>query len=91
MQGGEESGRGRVVVLFDKSQKSSGTVSLHIYNIGFYFKIVHSNMILVFCLYKQRTQIPLLISRYTTVLLSEGTTRTYYFRSVILAVLIQRK
>ena len=71
MQGGEESGRGRVVVLFDKSQKSSVTVSLHIYNIiGFYFKIVHSNMILVFCLYKQRTQIPLLISRYTTVLLS---------------------
>ena len=41
-----------------------------------------------FCLYKQRTKIPLLISRYTTDLL---TARTYYFRSVFLAVLIQRK
>ena len=39
MQGGEGSGGGRVVVLFDKSQKSSVTVSLHIYNIGFYFKL----------------------------------------------------
>ena len=31
---------------------------------------LHSNMIRVFCLYKQRKKIPLLISRYTTVLLS---------------------
>jgi len=36
----------------------------------------------VFCLYKQRTKIPLLISRYTTVLLSgtDGTDLLLYVR-----------
>jgi len=43
MQEGREERRGRrgegCVVIFDSSQKSSVIVSLHIYNIVFYFKL----------------------------------------------------